>query len=396
MTEKENLSTRKSSSTHGEELITSNDEFKIHISRVPTKFNEDIVSRILKEHLQGDKETENEEASSDVDAITVELIYAREDEGATSHKRDDREAMEQEEKQETSTGQVQKEHRGFGFVTFTSNDLYEKALELQTIKGGRKRKSTKLYTMYLRPYATSEEDAKVCYLWTQNRCHYGDSCTFAHTGPGACVEVKANDTDKKKKGKCFAFKKGKCDKGDACPFSHDFEIKATASKESEKKLDIPKSEKDCISWKTKGKCGKGDSCPYRHDPELLKKVELKKKRKRAEKAENGDKPKQKQPLSIRVFGLAYDTTEQDVRDFFQDCGKIQTITFPTFDDSGRSKGYCGVWFSSPKAVAKAIELDGKELLGRWLSIQAGKMYLKQWEEHHNNSNKRSRTTEDAE
>jgi RNA recognition motif-containing protein len=57
------------------------------------------------------------------------------------------------------------------------------------------------------------------------------------------------------------------------------------------------------------------------------------------------------------------------------------LTFPRFEDSGRSKGYCGILFQSPKAVAKAIELDGKELHGRWLQVQAGKMYLKQWEEH---------------
>ena len=54
--------------------------------------------------------------------------------------------------------------------------------------------------------------------------------------------------------------------------------------------------------------------------------------------------------------------------------------FPTYEDSGRSKGYCGVLFTSPKATEKATEMDGSSLHGRWLSIQAGKMYLKQWEE----------------
>jgi RNA recognition motif-containing protein len=54
--------------------------------------------------------------------------------------------------------------------------------------------------------------------------------------------------------------------------------------------------------------------------------------------------------------------------------------FPVFEDSGRSKGYCGVLFTSPKATEKACELDGQELHGRWLSVQPGKMYLKQWAE----------------
>ena len=99
-------------------------------------------------------------------------------------------------------------------------------------------------------------------------------------------------------------------------------------------------------------------------------------------------------MSVRVFGMNYETTEEDIRSFFAECGPIQDVTFPIFEDSGRSKGYCGVWFSSPKAVSKAVELDGQELQGRWLRIQAGKMYLKQWEElHPSNPNKRSRTME---
>ena len=95
------------------------------------------------------------------------------------------------------------------------------------------------------------------------------------------------------------------------------------------------------------------------------------------------KKKQKQPLAVRVFGMAYDTKEQDVRELFKDCGMIHRIVFPTFEDSGRSKGYCGVWFASPKAVVKAEILDGTQLLGRWLRIQSGKtMDVKEWEKLH--------------
>jgi RNA recognition motif-containing protein len=105
------------------------------------------------------------------------------------------------------------------------------------------------------------------------------------------------------------------------------------------------------------------------DPTALSKT----KRKRQDKV--------KQTLSIRVFGLNYSTTEQDVKDFFQHCGKIVEITFPTYVDSGRSKGYCGILFASPKAVQKAVqEMNGTELHGRWLSVQEGKMFLRKWEE----------------
>jgi RNA recognition motif-containing protein len=94
--------------------------------------------------------------------------------------------------------------------------------------------------------------------------------------------------------------------------------------------------------------------------------------------------------------MNYATTEDDIRDFFKDCGKIVEVTFPVFEDSDRSKGYCGVLFQSPKAVAKAVELDGKELFGRWLQIQAGKMYLKKWEQYEKEHSKHGRSDEQEE
>ena len=154
------------------------------------------------------------------------------------------------------------------------------------------------------------------------------------------------------------------------------------SKKAEPPKDRPDSEKDCINWKTKGKCRKGDKCPYRHDEVVRKNALEKKERKRRNQDDGGRTEKDRQPLSIRVFGLNYDTDEHDVRAYFEHCGPIVELTFPRFEDSGRSKGYCGILFQSPKAVAKAVELDGKELHGRWLSVQAGKMYLKKWEEQH--------------
>ena len=124
----------------------------------------------------------------------------------------------------------------------------------------------------------------------------------------------------------------------------------------------------------------------------MKKRQTKRKRETAS-ADGGEDIKNRQPLSVRVFGMNYDTTEQDIREFFEHCGPIMEITFPTYEDSGRSKGYCGVLFQSPKAVAKAIELNEAELHGRWLSVQAGKMYLKQWEENERKQHSTSTETE---
>ncbi|KAL3915627.1 MAG: hypothetical protein SGILL_005558 [Bacillariaceae sp.] len=372
--------------------VAAETQFKIHIARVPTKFDEAIVRRILQDKLKEEIE------GDDVIVKTVELIYPREDV--------DGEAGNEPERKDTArVDKADKEHRGFGFVSFNSQNAMEAALELGTTKVGRKATSKKLYTMHLRPYqdkiATEKEGDEndeqtnnlhnVCYLWSLNRCPYGDDCKFRHIGPGGCVNDNAADMDpnerlRKKKGKCFAFKKGKCDKGDDCPYSHDVVVVDLENKESSHHKDIPTSEKDCINWKTKGKCRKGEKCPYRHDPELQQRALDKKKRKRQEEGDNEDsnkKRKEKQPLAVRVFGMPYACTEQDVRDLFAQCGTIQKIVFPIFEDSGRSKGFCGVWFVSPKATEQALKLDGAQMHDRWIRIQRGKtMDVSEWEKLH--------------
>lgn len=343
----------------------------------------------------------------------VELIYPRGDEEAQGKAGGDGHAKgrsEKEKKAANTADDAAKEHRGFGFVSFVSQKAMDTALKLQIVKGGRKPTSKKLYTMHLRPYhdKTEQEDEEeghdVCYLWSLHRCPYGNECKFQHIGPGGCHtnhpqdELTQKERLRKKKGKCFAYKKGKCTKGDDCPFSHDIELnpkeKSNEERQNNDKSSISQSneQKDCINWKTKGKCRKGDKCEYRHDPELQKKALKKlenKKRKRDEAGVDSTSGKhankEKQPLAVRVFGLLYACTEDDVREFFKDCGIITKILFPTFEDSGRSKGYCGIWFASPKAVAKALELDGAEFQGRWLRIQSGKsMELEEWEGLHKN------------
>lgn len=285
----------------------NNNVFKVHISRVPTNFTEDIVARILREHLvEDDKTTDIVEENRALNQITVELIYPRTNN--TNEKEGGRQGGK-ENKDEHHYHDKEQQHRGFGYVTLPNQELYEKAVQLETLKGGRKSTSKKLKTMYLRPYATQEEteNRNICYLWTQRRCPYGDEkCKFEHSGPGACALQNADDETKKKKGKCFAYKKGKCNKGDDCPFSHDFEPLITAKNSKEetmndikkKRADIPKSEKDCINWKTKGKCRKGDKCPYRHDPDLLEKAQAKIKKRKSQMKKNNDDDATNDPKSL--------------------------------------------------------------------------------------------------
>jgi hypothetical protein len=339
----------------------SGDERKIFLSRIPASFNEEIIARCMNEAFGEDS----------VDVVALSEVK-KDDEGEQhfeDRRKDDKE----------------KEHRGFAFVTMASVEKRDEAIERGTVKGKVKDTSKRKYTLYIRPLVREDEEGvensnsrqgdNACFLWSKFRCPYGDDCKFEHIGEGGCLEKKDSSGDKRSTQKCFSFKtKGKCKLGDKCPYSHDFEPKKSEC------IPIKKEAKDkvCINWKTKGKCRKKDKCPYRHDEDVRQAFLDKKAKKESKK--RGREDKVKQPLSIRVFGLNYDTTEEDVREYFKDCGKISEITFPTFEDSGRSKGYCGVLFVSPKATEKACELDGQELQGRWLSVQPGKMYLRQWEQ----------------
>lgn len=338
----------------GECDYEADDERKIFISRVPSCFDEGSVTRSLQAAFGEDS----------VEKVALALPKNDDENG--------------DERRDKKTGE---EHRGFAYVTMASVEFRNAALHKGTLKCKAKELSKKKFTLYIRPIIRGDDvgdgsndsnRSNICFLWVKNRCPYGDSCKFQHAGEGGCLIIKETE-NKKGKQKCFSFKiKGKCKLGDDCPYSHDFEpnIKAV-----ETQVAKDSKEKDCINWKTKGKCRKGDKCIYRHLDSVREAFLAKKVAKKANVAE-----KRRQPLSIRVFGMNYDTSENDVREFFNHCGTIREITFPTFEDSGRSKGYCGILFASPKAVEQACLLDGQELHGRWLSVQGGKMYLKQWEE----------------
>ena len=430
------------------------DEFKIYIGRVPTKFTEAIVKRILVEKLGGDAADIGDDDKTVVEK--VELIYPHDDDDDENGKnnskssnnnpdgyRADRTSNRESTTKDGREKDAEKEHRGFGFVSFATADIRDSALALGTIKGKRKKTSKKSHTMYVRPYVpisdTFDDDGEnnaeggendsqanntctpatttgrdVCYLWNLHRCPYGDECKFRHVGEGGCTKQdkdlslsEQKQLKRKRKGKCFTYKKkGKCPKGDECPFSHDFEpdtkIGGTEDDSGEKTtarcpVVVPKTQKDCINWKTKGKCRKGDKCEYKHDPDLQRKaLEKIAKKKRQREGGNDDtnneddnnkrRRKEKQPISVRVFGLNYDTNEADIKEFIETKAghPVKSIVFPRFEDSGRSKGYCGVYFASPKAAKDAVEkCDSAELHGRWLRVQTGKsMTVDQWEGLH--------------
>lgn len=70
---------------------------------------------------------------------------------------------------------------------------------------------------------------------------------------------------------------------------------------------------------------------------------------------------------IYLKGLPWDTPDEDITAFFKACGKIESVEQPKNPD-GRSSGTAYVVFGSAAAAAKAVEMDGQEIGGRWLKI----------------------------
>ncbi|KAL7439653.1 hypothetical protein ACHAXH_005551 [Discostella pseudostelligera] len=416
------------------------DSRKIFLSRIPQSFNEAIITRIFEAKfgvdcvvnvsIVYDKQKMNDyENGGGNDTDKKKIKFGMKNDDEQLHHRGFAFVTF------TSTDKCQE-----AILAGTVRGSAKMNTNTSTTTATSKRK----HTMYIRPVLrdddtsnhatkhnhTRNKDSKdgnnskdICFLWKKHRCPYGEGCKFVHVGEGGCVVTTTphvkNDGDgnggttgtSSKKKPCFNFKKsGKCKAGDDCPFLHDINVTTTTTKHKEEEgaefgKQMDKSQIMCINWKNKGKCRKGEKCPYRHgnnddsirgtvvvgreegkdtnediDDEVHTTDTKEKKRKRKEN-------KQRQSLSIRIFGLNYNTTPDDVRTLLQHCGPIMELTFPTFEDSGRSKGYCGVLFQSPKAVEKAILLDGCELHDRWLRIQEGRMFLKKWEEVENDRRK---------
>ena len=71
---------------------------------------------------------------------------------------------------------------------------------------------------------------------------------------------------------------------------------------------------------------------------------------------------------IYVGNLSYDINSQDLESHFGQYGEVTDAKVITDRETGRSKGFGFVTFSSPEAMQGALEHDGKEWEGRPLRV----------------------------
>lgn len=76
-----------------------------------------------------------------------------------------------------------------------------------------------------------------------------------------------------------------------------------------------------------------------------------------------------QQQNLFIGSLAYATTDDSLKAFFEQIGPVASARVITDRDSGRSKGFGFVQFESEADNQKAVDqLDGKELDGRAISV----------------------------
>eukprot|EP00743_Colponemidia_sp_Colp-15_P000145 GILK01000167.1.p1 GENE.GILK01000167.1~~GILK01000167.1.p1 ORF type:complete len:256 (+),score=35.43 GILK01000167.1:62-829(+) len=81
----------------------------------------------------------------------------------------------------------------------------------------------------------------------------------------------------------------------------------------------------------------------------------------------GDRIRPEGCTTVYVGNLPYTTTEEVLRELFQDCGDINSIRIAMGPD-GRPRGFAHVDFSSEDAVDKAMVKNSTDLSGRTLTI----------------------------
>ena len=73
--------------------------------------------------------------------------------------------------------------------------------------------------------------------------------------------------------------------------------------------------------------------------------------------------------TVYVAGIPYSCSEDDIWELFEKCGVIEDLRMPRYHDSGNIRGYAHVDFATAEACAKALQLDGHVIKGRYLAVK---------------------------
>lgn len=76
--------------------------------------------------------------------------------------------------------------------------------------------------------------------------------------------------------------------------------------------------------------------------------------------------------TVFISGIPYEANEDDLRGIFAECGEIQEIKLPKYQDSGKNRGYAHIQFKKNKGVKKALRKNNVTLKNRYLTVEVSK------------------------
>ncbi|KAJ3689657.1 hypothetical protein LUZ61_018821 [Rhynchospora tenuis] len=72
---------------------------------------------------------------------------------------------------------------------------------------------------------------------------------------------------------------------------------------------------------------------------------------------------------VVASGMPYSTTEEEIREMFEECGPIHQLQLSRFPDSGNFRGLAFITFESESAVISALSLDGAKMGDRFVRVE---------------------------
>ena len=82
----------------------------------------------------------------------------------------------------------------------------------------------------------------------------------------------------------------------------------------------------------------------------------------------GEASAPEESCSVFVGGISFDADENDLREFFAECGNVVGVSMPVDRQTGRIKGFAFVDFDTHEAALKACELNEHEIKGRYVKV----------------------------
>ena len=71
---------------------------------------------------------------------------------------------------------------------------------------------------------------------------------------------------------------------------------------------------------------------------------------------------------ILILGLAFETTESELKNVFSKYGEIVKIYLPKYKNTQKNTGHCYIYFSKEESAIKSLELNNHRIRNRYMEI----------------------------